>query len=73
MLLPALNQARDTAKKISCISNLKQMGLGLNSYLDAYNEWFPAHARNDMSADPNPPERYILIMSCGLTCMHPVN
>ncbi len=40
MLLPALNSARNKARSISCVSNLKQMGTGFVSYNsdnDAYN------------------------------------
>ncbi len=33
MLLPALNSARERAKQIVCIGNLKQLGLALNMYL----------------------------------------
>ena len=50
MLLPALNKAREKAKTISCVSNLKQIGLGFNSYNDDFDEWFPAHRSNDNTA-----------------------
>ncbi|MCF6177688.1 MAG: DUF1559 domain-containing protein, partial [Victivallaceae bacterium] len=33
MLLPALNKAREAARKISCTSNLKQVGTGMSMYL----------------------------------------
>lgn len=32
MLLPALNQAREKARRIACTSNLKQIGLSLKQY-----------------------------------------
>ncbi len=42
MLLPALGKARDVAKRISCASNLKQMGTSLNMYFDSNNYYFHA-------------------------------
>jgi len=41
MLLPALNRARDTAKKASCLNNLKQLGLGTAMYTGDYNDYIP--------------------------------
>ena len=34
MLLPALNKARDKSKSISCVNNMKQLGLKINFYID---------------------------------------
>jgi len=44
MLLPALNKARDKAKAISCLSNLKQLGTGFAMYVDSYDGWMPENA-----------------------------
>ena len=41
MLLPALNQARETARKSNCTSNLKQLGVAMNAYILDYNDYIP--------------------------------
>ena len=41
MLLPALGKAKDKAKSISCINNLKQLGLIEQMYLVDFYEWIP--------------------------------
>ncbi len=42
LLLPALNQARSKAQEAKCLSNLKQIGIGVTQYAADFNEWFPA-------------------------------
>lgn len=39
MLLPALNKAREKAKSIQCISNLKQIGVAYMAYTANYNDY----------------------------------
>lgn len=43
MLLPALNMAREKAKSISCLSNLKQLGLAATMYTSDYDGYLPRH------------------------------
>ena len=44
MLMPALEQARQKANQVQCMSNLRQIGLALLNYSDQYNgQLFPDH------------------------------
>jgi prepilin-type N-terminal cleavage/methylation domain-containing protein len=47
MLLPALSNARETAKRISCVNKMKQIGTGAYLYLDDYDAYLPATGNGD--------------------------
>lgn len=41
LLLPALSRAKDTARKLQCLSNEKQIGAAVPAYASDYNGFFP--------------------------------
>ena len=43
MLLPALNKARGTAKKIACVNNMMQLGKAINIYEGDYDGYIPPY------------------------------
>jgi prepilin-type N-terminal cleavage/methylation domain-containing protein/prepilin-type processing-associated H-X9-DG protein len=45
MLLPALGRAKEKAKAISCLSNMRQIGLAFKIYTDEHNDVFVQLAR----------------------------
>ena len=42
ILFPVFSQAREKARQASCISNMKNLGMGVMQYVNDYDEAFPA-------------------------------
>ena len=51
MLMPALSSARERARRISCLSNLRQLGLGLTMYSDSWEENYPPESSHQKTHD----------------------
>ncbi len=43
ILFPVFARARENARRTSCLSNIKQMGLGMMQYMQDYDEIYPLH------------------------------
>jgi prepilin-type processing-associated H-X9-DG protein/prepilin-type N-terminal cleavage/methylation domain-containing protein len=58
MLLPALNKARNKAKTISCVNNLKQDGVALFAYAGDNKDYLPSTNYNKFTQDPYADAQY---------------
>lgn len=46
MLLPVLQKARESARSVSCINQVKQLFYGISSYCETYEGWGPITQSN---------------------------
>jgi len=53
ILFPVFARARENARRASCQSNLKQIGLGIMQYVQDYDEILPSESVTDSSPLPN--------------------
>ncbi len=51
LLLPAIQSAREAARRESCLNNLKQLGLGIHSYESSHRKFPPGRVGCDDTGD----------------------
>lgn len=52
ILFPVFARARENARRASCLSNLKQIGLGIMMYVQDYDEKYPYSRKNTFGTKP---------------------
>jgi prepilin-type N-terminal cleavage/methylation domain-containing protein len=64
MLLPALAGAKETARKISCLNNLHQLGLAINMYADENDGQYPPRGRPNWMSRLKPYYDNLNVLKC---------
>ncbi len=63
MLLPALGSARQAAQSISCLSNLRQVGIGINSYVGDSADQMPSGEWTGWNGDGSDTARWYTLIN----------
>lgn len=53
ILFPVFARARENARRASCLSNMKQLGLAMMMYVQDYDECYPNAVRATTETPPN--------------------
>ncbi len=65
MLLPTLSSAKERAKRISCMSNLKQQGTALFVYIGDFNDRIPKPMYTGLTGGFTPYARVVIATRSG--------
>lgn len=64
LLLPAVQQARETARSAQCKSNLKQIAIALHNYADVHSGYMPFHVGEGDLSDKAQSAMFALLPYC---------
>jgi prepilin-type N-terminal cleavage/methylation domain-containing protein/prepilin-type processing-associated H-X9-DG protein len=65
ILMPALNKARESARAVSCASNLKQIGAAVQMYLNDNRGFYPLKAPYLVNGSPSTPTAFSWVGQAG--------